>query len=95
MNADLYNGLPADIKKAVDNAAAVAAETSWNIAAEREKTNIDIAKKNGMKIITDINPDLKKALTDAAQITLDKWLDKTGDNGEKIIQAYKAKIGSK
>jgi len=95
MNADLYKGLPADIKKAVDNAAAVAAETSWNIAAEREKKNIDIAKKNGMKIITDINPDLKNALTNAAQITLDKWLAKTGDNGEKIIQAYKAKIGSK
>lgn len=95
MNADLYNGLPADIKKAVDNAAATAAETSWNIAAEREKTNIGIAKENGMKIITDINPDLKKALNDAAQVTLDEWLSKTGDDGKKIIEAYKTKIGSK
>lgn len=93
MNADAFNSLPNDLKKAVLAAAAKANDFTWKAAYKRVEQNYKDMKANGMTIVTDVPDAFKDALAKAGKEAADQWLKKMGPEGPKILEAYYKKIG--
>jgi TRAP-type C4-dicarboxylate transport system substrate-binding protein len=94
MNADAYNGLPADLKKAVKEAAKDANNYAWEAAKGRVQKNYADMKSHGMTIVTDIPDPLLDALAKAGQSAVDEWLKKMGSDGQKILDEYGKKTSN-
>ena len=88
MNADAYNSLPADLQKAVMDAAKEANDFAWDAAKGRVKKNYATMKKHGMTIVNDVPEDLLTALSEAGKQAVDQWLKKMGAEGQKILDEY-------
>ncbi|MCG8490116.1 MAG: TRAP transporter substrate-binding protein [Sneathiellales bacterium] len=94
MNRDIYEGLSADLKKAVHSAAAEASSRNWKEVIGRTNRNYDKLKADGGTVVTDGTDNLLVDMSKAGSIILDDWLQKTGDRGKKIIEAFRAKVKS-
>lgn len=88
MNADAYNSLPTDLKKAIMDAAKAANDFAWNAAKGRVKKNYTTMKSHGMTIVTDVPDTLLNALSEAGKPAADQWLKKMGPEGQKILDEY-------
>lgn len=89
MNADVFNDLPADLQKAVMDAANETNEFAWEAAKGRVNKNYASMKSHGMTIVTDVTVDLLNALAEAGKPAVDEWLEKMGADGQMILDAYK------
>jgi TRAP-type transport system periplasmic protein len=73
---------------AVAKAAAEAETRGWKTSQEKTGWYLDQLKANGMTIHTpsaQLTADLKKA----GEVLLADWLKKAGDEGQKLVDAYK------
>jgi TRAP-type C4-dicarboxylate transport system substrate-binding protein len=93
MNKDTYDGLSADMKKAVDEAAAATEKNNWDGLANRRANNYKTMKSNGMTVVTGVSKDYLTYLSKAGEGALKDWLEKMGDRGEKIIAGYNKAMG--
>ena len=93
MNKDTYDGLSADLKKAVDEAAAATEKANWDGLANRRANNYKTMRSNGMTVVTGVSKDYLAALGKAGETALSDWLEKMGDRGKKIMAAYNKAIG--
>lgn len=93
MNADVYNGLPDDLKKAVMDAAKEADHYSWEAAKIRVAQNYKDMKAHKMTVVTDVPDSFKAELAKAGQAAVDQWLEKVGPEGKKVLDAFHAKVG--
>ena len=89
MNADVFNGLPDELKKAVMDTAAEANEHSWEAAKTRVAQNYKDMKAHKMTVVTDVPDQLKAKLAEAGRPAVDGWLKKMGPEGKKILAEYK------
>ena len=89
MNADAYNKLPADLQKAVMEAAREASAFAWEAAKGRVKKNYSDMKAHGMTIVTDVPGKLLEELAVAGKPAADQWLKKMGPEGQKILDEYR------
>jgi len=92
MNADVYNKLPENLKKAVKEAAAQANDHAWQAAYERVQQNYKDMKAHNMTIVTDVPEDVLDKLAECGKPAVDEWLEKMGPDGGKILEEYRAKI---
>jgi len=93
MNKDTYDGLSADMKKAVDEAAAATEKNNWDGLANRRANNYKTMKSNGMTVVTGVSKGYLDYLNKAGEGALNDWLGKMGDRGKKIIADYKKRVG--
>jgi TRAP-type C4-dicarboxylate transport system substrate-binding protein len=93
MNKDTYDGLSADMKKAVDEAAAATEKNNWDGLANRRSNNYKTMRSNGMTVVTGVSSDYLAALGKAGEGALSDWLEKMGDRGKKIMAEYNKAIG--
>jgi len=89
MNADVYKKLPADLQKAVMDAAKETNDFAWEAAKGRVKKNYADMKAHGMTIVTDVPNKLLDALAEAGQPAVDQWLKKMGSESQKILDEYR------
>jgi TRAP-type C4-dicarboxylate transport system substrate-binding protein len=93
MNKDTYDGLSAEMKAAVDKAAAATEKHNWAALADRRSNNYKTMKANGMTVVTGVPSDYLAYLGNSGQGALNDWLAKMGDRGKKIIDEYKKRTG--
>lgn len=92
MNADAYNKLPADLQKAVMEAAKEASDFAWEAAKGRVEKNYADMKAHGMTIVTDVPVKLLDELAVAGKPAADGWLKKMGSEGQEILDDYRKMI---
>ena len=93
INLDVFNGLSADLQKAVLEAAKATGENNWKAVITLRQRNYKILGENGVTVVQGVPKTYLKALSDAGQEALNQWLAKTGAKGQKIMAEYKKRTG--
>ena len=93
INLDVFNGLSADMQKAVLEAAKATGENNWKAVITLRQRNYKILGEHGVTVVQGVPASYLKALSDAGKEALDSWLAKTGEKGQKIIAEYKKRTG--
>jgi TRAP-type transport system periplasmic protein len=88
ISKEVWDGLDADSRKAVEQAAAKAEASGW---AEWEKKTADLNKAladNGMKVLTPSGT-IKDGFAALGKTMTDEWMKAAGADGEAIVAAYR------
>eukprot|EP00003_Mantamonas_plastica_P028848 TRINITY_DN6712_c0_g1_i1.p1 TRINITY_DN6712_c0_g1~~TRINITY_DN6712_c0_g1_i1.p1 ORF type:complete len:325 (+),score=71.94 TRINITY_DN6712_c0_g1_i1:1033-2007(+) len=88
VNAKSFDALPADAQKAVLDAAAKAETRGWEMSMAEADEKKKVLADNGMNVAAP-SDELKAGLSKAGETMVSEWLDKTGDEGAAIIEAFK------
>lgn len=90
-NTRQFSALPADVQAAVRTAAAAAQERGLRMAMEDEAAKQNTLGSHGMTIGTP-TPALMEGLVRIGRTITDEWVAKAGDDGKRLIEAYRAAI---
>jgi TRAP-type C4-dicarboxylate transport system substrate-binding protein len=93
MNAVLVNDaafrrLPADVQKAVNDAAATAEARGWKASEEATVKHVQVLKDKGMTV-TDVSPQFRAELQKVGAALTEEWLKKAGDPGAAAIRKFR------
>ncbi len=84
--------LPGDLQRLLRDAAERAEQRGWDAAQEQERSRQDELVRRGM-IVADPPPErLMRELAQIGEIMTNEWLAKAGEDGRKLIEAYRAAI---
>ena len=85
--ASLYERLPANLKDAVDRAAAATQAHAWESLAHRLEENYTRMRANGVAITPagDVTPELRGMLAKAAGSAVEKWKRDAGAEAAKLL----------
>lgn len=83
-----FDGLSADVQAAVLEAAAKAETRGWEMSMAEAEEKKKILSENGMNVAAP-SAELKDGLAAAGDKMVAGWLEKTGDEGQAIIDAFK------
>ncbi|MFA4913644.1 MAG: C4-dicarboxylate ABC transporter substrate-binding protein [Comamonadaceae bacterium] len=89
VNKAAFDALDKPSQDALMKAAADAEARGWKTSAAKDIEYLDLLKKNGIDIITPpeaMKNDMRKVVGD---VMLKEWLEKTGAEGQAIIDAYR------
>lgn len=93
MNQKVYDSLPADMQKALRDAAAEADKLAWERGKTRVERNAEILKQRGVTVVSDISPQFRAQLAAGSKFLVDDWRKSMGPDGDKILDAYRKKAG--
>jgi len=91
MNKDQYDSMPAEYRKIVDESMKEASDILFNLAKEKESEMLASLKEKGMEV-SEISPELRKQLVDAAAEVKKLVRNKLGDKAvavDKLDEAIK------
>ena len=83
-----YAALPDELRRLVDQAAAETEEKQWLAIPPRLEENYARMRANNVVISSDLDPELRATLRDAAQETIRAWLSKAGPAGRTILTEF-------
>jgi TRAP-type C4-dicarboxylate transport system substrate-binding protein len=89
VNKKAFDALDKPTQAALLKAAAEAETRGWKLSEEKNGWYVDQLKAKGMSIIKpseQLTADLRKV----GNLMLAEWLRKAGDEGRKVIDAYRA-----
>lgn len=89
VNTDAFEALPEDRRTALLEAAAAAETRGWNMSEAETETQIATLEENGMTV-TGPSEAMATALAGAGETMANEWLERAGDSGAAILQAYQA-----
>ena len=87
-NKAWYDGLPDDLKQIMMEAAKETEQKSAQQLAENQEAAHKEVQEHGMKL-AELTAEDKAAWKEASQSLLDKWLQKAGENGKRILELSK------
>ena len=87
-NEAAYRKLPADVQKAVLEAAKTAEARGWKMSEEQNVEAPKTLAKNGLRV-EPMTPQFRAELKKIGLIMLSDWLDKAKEEGRKVIDAYR------
>jgi TRAP-type C4-dicarboxylate transport system substrate-binding protein len=87
-NEGAFRKLPADVQKAVLDAAQTAEARGWKMSEEQNVEAPRTLAKNGLKV-EPMTPQFRGELKKIGLTMLADWLDKAKDEGRKVIDAYR------
>ncbi len=93
VNERIFQALPESVRKIVLEQAAIAEKRGWEWS---ERDNDETPKglvQNGM-ILSPISDIFRAELRKIGEQMLEDWLKKAGDDGKKIVDAYRARLRS-
>lgn len=76
INKDVWNGLSADLQKAVMDAAKVAEDRNWSAVSARVASNYADMKANNMTVVQGVSSEFLGGLNTAGQKAVEAWLEK-------------------
>jgi len=88
VNAKSFDRLPAETQQAVLDAAAKAEARGWEMSMAEADEKKKVLSDNGMNVAAP-SAELKAGLSKAGETMVSDWLEKTGDEGQAIIDAFK------
>ncbi|MCU4653231.1 TRAP transporter substrate-binding protein [Roseibacterium sp. SDUM158016] len=89
VNTDAFNALSAEEQAALMEAAAVAEARGWEMSEAETATQIAALADNGMTVSTPSDA-MAAALAAAGETMTAEWLERAGDAGTAILEAYAA-----
>ncbi len=84
--------LPADLQRLIRDAAERAEQRGWDAAQEQEKSRQDELVRRGMTVADPPPERLMRELAQIGETMTNEWLAKAGEDGRKLIEAYRAAI---
>jgi TRAP-type transport system periplasmic protein len=90
----VWNDLDAAKRTAFVEAGRDTTERQWRVVRDRVQLNYATLLQNGMKITTDVSPDLREALRRAAQPAIEAWLNDTGEAGRAVLAEFRKRSGT-
>lgn len=88
VNAKAFDALDKPTQQALLKAAADAEARGWKLSEEKNGWYVEQLKKNGMSIIKP-SDQLTADLRRVGNVMLAEWQRKAGDEGKKVIEAYR------
>lgn len=89
VNGKAWARLDDATKGVIETAAATAEETCWTKAEELDQWYVEQFKEMGMTVGT-LNADMQAALEDVGAELKADWLERAGEKGKAILDAYEA-----
>jgi TRAP-type C4-dicarboxylate transport system substrate-binding protein len=83
-----FSALPEDQQQAILDAAAAAEERGWAASREETEKQTRILEENGMTV-AEPTEELRQGLQQIGETMTEEWLDKAGEDGERILDAYR------
>jgi TRAP-type C4-dicarboxylate transport system substrate-binding protein len=87
VNKKAFDALDKATQDAVVKAAAEAETRGWKISEEKTGWYLDQLRKNGMNVAPP-SAQLKTELGKIGDTMLKEWLDKAGNDGKTVVDAY-------
>lgn len=84
-----FEALPAAQQKAIQDAAAAAEERGFAMSKEATQIAQDTLEKRGLKVEQPTSA-LIEGLQKISAVMTDEWVSRTGEDGQKLIAAYRA-----
>lgn len=89
VNKDAFDALPEDQKNAVLTAAKNAETRGWEMARKAAEDSVATLASHGMNVEAP-GDQLKGEFAEIGKTMTKEWLDKAGERGQKIVDAYNA-----
>jgi len=87
VNAKAFNDLSEEAQKALEGAAEVAEKRGWEASKAETEAKIKIMRDNGIKV-SEPSPQLVKNLKKIGETMTEEWLERAGESGQALIDAY-------
>jgi|SRR5690606_5248199 len=88
VNKKAFDALDPATQDALKKAGAQAEERGWKMSEEKNKWYQQELTKNGLQIITP-TPELQSGMTKVGERMIDEWLERSGDDGKAMVEAYR------
>ena len=87
VNAKAFDRLPEEAQKALEDAAEVAEKRGWEASKAETEAKIKIMQDNGIEV-SEPSPELVKHLQKIGETMTEEWLDRAGESGQALLDAY-------
>lgn len=88
VNGQAFEALPEDQRQAILDAAAQAEERGLEASKQETETQTKALEENGMKVVQP-SEELQSGLKEIGETMTQEWLDKAGEDGQEILDAYR------
>jgi TRAP-type C4-dicarboxylate transport system substrate-binding protein len=88
MNKAAWDNLEPDLRRVVERAAAQTQAKQWQTIETRLERNEGTMRSNGVTIVTDVSPELRRRASEAGAAAVESWKTRTGDVGRAILERY-------
>ena len=88
VNEGAFRRLPADVQKALTDAAATAEARGWKMSEEATTKHVQVLKDKGMTV-GETSPQFRAELQKVGAQLTEEWLKKAGDAGQAAIKKYR------
>ena len=89
VSQEVFDGLDEATRDAVLKAAADAETRGWKISEEKTAWYVDQLKQNGMEVVK-ASEGMRAELLKVGETMTNEWLDRAGDDGKAVLDAYRA-----
>ena len=89
VNLDRWKALDADTQRSIAEAARETEARQWQALDGRLAQNYARMRENGMTIATEISPELRARLREAARTAAEEWAAKAGPEGRAILERFR------
>ncbi|WP_311949131.1 TRAP transporter substrate-binding protein [Halomonas piscis] len=83
-----FSRLDDDTRQAVLDAAEEAEERGWEMSREETREALSVLKDNGITVTTP-TPELEDKLQEIGDTMTDEWVERAGEQGQQILDAYR------
>ena len=88
VNSQAFEALPEEQRQAIETAAAAAEERGLEASKKETETQTKMLEENNMKVVQP-SEELKSGLQEIGETMTQEWLDKAGEDGKAILDAYR------
>jgi TRAP-type C4-dicarboxylate transport system substrate-binding protein len=88
LSKPVWDALDADLRRAVSQAAFETQAAQWTSIETRLASNELTMRANGVTIVSDNSPELRRRATEAAVAAVESWKMHTGADGRAILARY-------
>jgi TRAP-type C4-dicarboxylate transport system substrate-binding protein len=89
VNTRAFEGLPESVQDAIETAAAEAEKRGWEASKAETAAKIKIMEENGI-VVSEPSEALVKRLKEVGATMEQEWLERAGEDGKALIEAYRA-----
>lgn len=92
VNQKAFDDLSPDLQTAVLVAAGEAQVHGWEMSRETVAANIEKMKAQGVTVVTEVSPEFKAALKQAAGPAITAWKERFGPGADQVLAFYAAAL---
>ena len=90
VNTRAFEGLPESVQNAIETAAAEAEKRGWEASKAETAAKIKVMEDNGI-VVSEPSDALVKRLKDVGETMEQEWLERAGEDGKALVEAYRAR----